>query len=188
MMLLFISPKGTHNIQFLDNYTNIFVRDALLRVKGVGDIFARTDDFSMRIWLKPDKMASLGLTATDVLNAVQEQNVQVAAGSIGTPPQPSGQPFEYTAIVNGRLSSVEDFKNIIVRSNPAEGSIVYLKDVARVELGKFNYSGVSFVDKQTCFIHDDIPDSRVAMLLMLPMVFIRLYGSAQQIFSERCCL
>ena len=114
-----------------------------MRVKGVGDIFTRTDDFSMRIWLNPDKMASLGLTANDVLNAVQEQNVQVAAGSIGTPPQPSGQPFEYTAIVNGRLSSVDDFKNIVVRSNPADGSIVYLKDVARVELGKFNYSGVS---------------------------------------------
>src|SRR5664280_712905 len=142
------SPKGTHSVQFLDNYTNIFVRDALLRVKGVGDIFARTDDFSMRIWLNPDKMASLGLTAGDVLNAVQDQNVQVAAGSIGTPPQPSGQPFEYTARVNGRLSNVEDFKNIVVRFNPLAGSIVYLKDIARVELGKFNYSGVSYVDKQ----------------------------------------
>src|ERR1035437_7221748 len=142
------SPKGTHNIQFLDNYTNIFVRDALLRVKGVGDIFARADDFSMRIWLNPDKMASLRLTASDVLNAVQEQNVQVAAGSIGTPPQPAGQPFEYTARVNGRLSSVDDFKNIVVRTNPVTGSIVYLKDIARVELGKFNYSGVAYVDKQ----------------------------------------
>jgi HAE1 family hydrophobic/amphiphilic exporter-1 len=142
------SPNGTHNIQFLDNYTNIYVRDALLRVKGVGDIFTRTDDFSMRIWLKPDKMASLKLSASDVLNAIQEQNVQVAAGSVGTPPQPSGQPFEYSAIVNGRLSSVEDFSNIVVRSNPAIGSIVYLKDVARVELGKFNYSGKAFVDKR----------------------------------------
>src|ERR1035437_7473243 len=138
------SPNGTHNIQFLDNYTNIFVRDALLRVKGVGDIFARADDFSMRIWLNPDKMASLRLTASDVLNAVQEQNVQVAAGSIGTPPQPAGQPFEYTARVNGRLSSVDDFKNIVVRTNPVTGSIVYLKDIARVELGKFNYSGVAY--------------------------------------------
>jgi HAE1 family hydrophobic/amphiphilic exporter-1 len=102
----------------------------------------------MRIWLNPDKMASLGLTASDVLNAVQEQNVQVAAGSIGTPPQPAGQPFEYTARVNGRLSSEDDFRNIIVRSNPATGSVVYLKDIARVVLGKFNYSGVAYVDKQ----------------------------------------
>lgn len=142
------SPKGSHNIRFLDNYTNIFVRDALLRVKGVGDIYTRTDDFSMRLWLKPDKMASLGLTANDILNAVQEQNIQVAAGSIGTPPQPRGQPFEYTTIVNGRLSSADDFSKIIVRSNPSDGSIVYLKDVARVELGKFNYSGVAYVDKR----------------------------------------
>jgi len=148
MLVAIFSPKGSHNIQFIDNYTNIFVRDALLRVKGVGDIFTRADDFSMRIWLKPDKMASLGLTATDLLNAVQEQNVQVAAGSIGTPPQVSGQPFEYTVIANGRLSSVDDFNKIIVRSDPANGSIVYLKDIARVELGKFNYSGVSYVDKR----------------------------------------
>ncbi|MGA1977397.1 MAG: efflux RND transporter permease subunit [Bacteroidales bacterium] len=148
MNVAIFSPKGTHNIRFLDNYTNIFIRDALLRVKGVGDIYTRTDDFSMRIWLNPDKMASLGLSVTDVLNAVQEQNIQVAAGSIGKPPQPSYQPFEYTAIVNGRLSSVEDFKNIVVRSNPADGLIVHLMDVARVELGKFNYSGVSFVDNQ----------------------------------------
>jgi HAE1 family hydrophobic/amphiphilic exporter-1 len=148
MLVAIFSPKGTHNIEFLDNYTNIFVRDALLRVKGIGDIYTRTDDFSMRIWLKPDKMASLGLIASDVLNAVQEQNVQVAAGSIGSPPQPSGQPFEYTALVNGRLSSVEDFRNIVVRSDPSSGSIVYLKDIARVELGKFNYSGVSYVDKK----------------------------------------
>ncbi len=148
MNVAIYSPNATHNIRFLDNYTNIFVRDALMRVKGVGDIFTRTDDFSMRIWLKPDKMASLGLTANDILNAVQEQNVQVAAGSIGTPPQPSSQPFEYTVIVNGRLSTVDDFNKIVVRSNPADGSIVYLKDVARVELGKFNYSGTAFVDKK----------------------------------------
>jgi HAE1 family hydrophobic/amphiphilic exporter-1 len=148
MIVALFSPRGTHNIRFLDNYTNIFVRDALMRVKGVGDIFLRTDDFSMRIWLKPDKMASLGLSAQDILAAVQEQNVQVAAGSVGTPPQPKGQPFEYSVIVNGRLSTVEDFSNIVVRTDPADGSIIYLKDVARVELGKFNYSGVSFVDKQ----------------------------------------
>ena len=148
MNVAIYSPNGTHDIEFLDNYTAIFVRDALMRVKGVGDIYSRADDFSMRIWLNPDKMASLGLSTNDILKAVQEQNTQVAAGSVGRPPQPASQPFEYTAIVNGRLSSVEEFENIVVRSDPDVGSIVYLKDVARVELGKFNYSGVSFVDKQ----------------------------------------
>jgi hydrophobic/amphiphilic exporter-1 (mainly G- bacteria), HAE1 family len=153
MNVAIYSPNGTHNQQFLDNYTNIFVRDALLRVKGVGDLFTRTDDFSMRIWLNPDKMASFGLSAKDVLDAVQEQNVQVAAGSVGTPPQPAGQPFEYTAVVNGRLSSVEDFSNIVVRADPVDGSLVHLNDVARVELGKFNYSGYAYVDgKRAAYI------------------------------------
>ena len=147
MNVAIFSPKGTHSIRFLDNYTNIFVRDVLLRVKGVGDIFTRTDDFSMRIWLNPDKMASLGLSVSDVLNAIQEQNVQVAAGSIGTPPQSSAQSFEYTAVVNGRLTSANEFADIVVRSSPDKGAVVCLKDVARVELGKFNYSGVSYVDK-----------------------------------------
>ena len=147
MNVALYSPHSTHNIQFLDNYTNIFVRDALLRVKGVGDIYARTDEFSMRIWLNPDKMASMGLSATDISNAIQEQNVQIAAGSVGTSPQRPDQPYEYTTTVNGRLSSVEEFKKIVVRANPAIGSIVHLEDVARVELGKFNYSGKAFVDK-----------------------------------------
>jgi len=148
MNVAIFSPNGTHGIEFLDNYTSIFVKDALMRVKGVGDIYTRADDCSMRIWLNPDKMATLGLSARDVINAVQEQNMQVAAGSVGRPPQTFNQPFEYTAIVNGRLSSVEEFENIVVRSDPDEGSIIYLRDVARVELGKFNYSGVSFVNRK----------------------------------------
>jgi hydrophobic/amphiphilic exporter-1 (mainly G- bacteria), HAE1 family len=148
MLVAIYSPKGMHNIQFLDNYSNIFIRDALLRVKGVGDIFTRADDFSMRIWLQPDKMARFGLTAGDIIGAVQAQNVQVAAGSVGAPPQPADQAFEYTAFLNGRLSQPDEFRNIIVKTDPSTGSLVYLKDVARVELGKFNYSGVSFVDGQ----------------------------------------
>ncbi len=89
MLVAIYAPKGTHAVTFLDNYTNIFVRDVLLRVKGVGDVFTRADDFSMRIWLKPDKLAQLGLTAYDVTNALQEQNVQISAGSVGAPPQNS---------------------------------------------------------------------------------------------------
>jgi HAE1 family hydrophobic/amphiphilic exporter-1 len=146
MLVAMYSPKRMHSIEFLDNYSNIFVRDALIRVKGVGDIFTRADDFSMRIWLKPDKMAGFGLTAGDAVNAIQAQNVQVAAGSVGSPPQEPGQAFEYTAFINGRLSTAEDFRNIIVKADPAKGSLVYLKDIARVELGKFNYSGLSYVD------------------------------------------
>jgi HAE1 family hydrophobic/amphiphilic exporter-1 len=146
MLVALYSPKGTHNISFLDNYTNIFIRDALLRVPGVGDIFSRADDFSMRVWLQPDKLAQLGLTATDVTNAITQQNLQIAAGTVGAPPQSKAQAFEYTVFTNSRLNSAEQFGNIIIRANPATGSAVYLKDVARIQLGKVSYASISYVD------------------------------------------
>ncbi len=146
MLVAIYSPKGTHDVTFTDNYSNIFVRDALLRAKGVGDVFSRADDFSMRIWLKPDKLAALGMTAGDVTAALQEQNAQVAAGSVGSTPQEKGQSFEYTVLVQGRLTKPAEFENIIVRTQPGTGAVVHLKDVARVELGKFNYAGNSYVD------------------------------------------
>lgn len=146
MLVAIYSPKGTHSVPFLDNFANIFVKDALLRVKGIGDVFSRADDFSMRVWLQTDKLAQLGITANEVVAALQEQNLQIAAGSIGAPPQRSVQAFEYTVFTNSRLNTADQFKNIVVRSNPQNGSIVYLKDVARVELGKFNYSSNSYVD------------------------------------------
>ena len=146
MLVALYAPKGTHNSTFLDNYANVFVKDALLRSSGVGDVVSRADDFSMRVWLKPDKLASLGITAGDVTTAIQEQNAQIAAGSVGAPPAQKGQPFEYIVTVQGRLATVEEFGNIIVRTQPADGSLVYLKDVARIELGKFNYANNSYVD------------------------------------------
>jgi hydrophobic/amphiphilic exporter-1 (mainly G- bacteria), HAE1 family len=146
MMVALYAPKGTHNITFLDNYTNIFIQDALLRVPGVSNINRFTDDFSMRIWMNPEKMASYSLTPQDVINALTTQNVQVAAGSAGVPPQQKTQTFEIGILVNGRLSKVSEFEHIIVKTLPATGELVYLKDVARVELGKFTFSSNSFVD------------------------------------------
>src|SRR5476649_718495 len=146
MMVAIYAPKGTHNNTFLDNYTNIFIQDALLRVPGVGSINRFTDNFSMRVWMKPDKMASYSLTPSDVIAALNAQNVQVAAGSAGVPPQASSQTYEMGILVNGRLSKVSEFENIIVKNIPATGELVYLKDVARVELGKFTFSSNSFVD------------------------------------------
>jgi HAE1 family hydrophobic/amphiphilic exporter-1 len=148
MMVAIYAPKGTHNITFLDNYANIFVQDALLRVPGVGTITRFTDDFSMRIWMNPQKMAAYSLTPQDVINALNAQNVQVAAGSAGVPPQNKAQTFEIGILVNGRLSKVKEFENIIVKTIPATGELVYMKDVARVELGKFTFSSNSFVDGQ----------------------------------------
>src|ERR1700760_3125357 len=146
MMIAVYAPDNTHDITFLDNYTNIFIQDALLRVPGVGSISRSTDDFSMRVWMNPQAMASHNLMPSDVINALNTQNVQVAAGSAGVPPQQKSQAFEIGILVNGRLSKVSEFENIIVKNNPARGELVYLKDVARVELGKFTFSSNSFVD------------------------------------------
>lgn len=146
MMVALYAPKGTHDITFLDNYTNIFVQDALLRVPGVGSINRFTDDFSMRIWMNPDKMAAYSITPADVIAALNAQNVQVAAGSAGVPPQAKTQAFELGILVNGRLSKVSEFENVVVKNVPASNQLVYLKDVARVELGKFTFSSNSFVD------------------------------------------
>lgn len=142
----FYSPKGTHSSGFIGNYVNINIQDALKRVKGVGDIDSHGDDFSMRIWLSPDKLAALGLTPDDITAAINEQNIEIAPGTIGGVPQKGQQNFEYNVLTNSRISTVDQFNKIIVRNNPNTGNIVYLKDVARVELGKFNYGHNSTVN------------------------------------------
>ncbi len=150
MLVSVYSPKHTHDITFLDNYTNVFIEDALLRVPGVGDVTSRTDQFSMRVWMNPDKMASYSLTPTDVVNALNAQNVYVAAGSAGAPPQNASQTHEIGIQVNGMLSKAEDYRKIVVKTIPTTGELVYLKDVARVELGKFTFSSNAFVDGNRC--------------------------------------
>jgi len=146
MMVAIYAPNDTHNITFLDNYTNIFIQDALLRVPGVGTISRFTDDFSMRVWMNPQKMAAYSIEPQDIINALTAQNVQVAAGTAGVPPQAPTQTYELGILVNGRLSTVPEFQNIIIKNNPQTGELVYLKDVARIELGKFTFSSNSFVD------------------------------------------
>lgn len=153
MALAFYSPNGTHDVNFIGNYANIYVKDALQRVRGVGDIISRADDFGMRVWLNPEKLASLKMATTDVLSALSEQNLQVAAGTIGGNPQPSTQAFEYTVLTNSSINSKEQFENIIVRTVPSTGTVVYLKDVARVELGKFDYgTNASINGKPAAFV------------------------------------
>jgi len=146
MMVAIYAPNDSHNITFLDNYTNIFVQDALLRVPGVGTISRFTDDFSMRVWMNPQKMAAYNIEPQDIINALTAQNVQVAAGTAGVPPQAPTQTYELGILVNGRLSTVPEFQSIIIKNNPKTGELVYLKDVARIELGKFTFSSNSFVD------------------------------------------
>ncbi|MEC5144012.1 efflux RND transporter permease subunit [Chitinophaga sp. 212800010-3] len=146
MNIAIFSPKGTHDITFLDNYTNTFIVDALLRVPGVGDVQSRGNPFSMRIWMDPAKMASYSLMPADVITALQRQNMYIAGGAVGSPPQPSTQTNEYTIVVNSLLSKPEQYENVIVKTIPGTGKMIYLKDIARVELGKFNYGNKGFAD------------------------------------------
>lgn len=141
-----ISPDGSRDDLFLSNYIDIHISDVLKRIPGVGNLTIWGErEYSMRIWLDPDKLASLAITTTDVANAIEEQNVQVAAGSIGQPPIPKGQQFQFTITTLGRLESVEEFEDIIIRANP-DGSIVRIKDVATVELGAETYTTKATLD------------------------------------------
>ena len=142
------SPDGSIDPVALSNYAYLQIVDPLKRLEGVGDvqIFGERR-YSMRIWLDPDKLANLGITAVDVQHAVEEQNVQVAAGKIGQSPAPAGTPFEMQVNAVGRLSDPEQFKDIVVRADPAAGSVVRLRDVARIELGALQYASTAFFGK-----------------------------------------
>jgi HAE1 family hydrophobic/amphiphilic exporter-1 len=142
LVLSVYSPNGSYNGQFLGNYATININDALLRVKGVGQVtnFGAAD-YAMRIWVKPDQLTKLGLTVTDLMNAVSQQSAVNPAGQIGGEPAPKGQQFTYAVRAPGRLVNAEDFGKIIVRQNP-DGSTVRLKDVSRIELGSLVYQQV----------------------------------------------
>ena len=143
MIVTLVSPNSTYDEVFLSNYASINLRDALARVKGVGKADVMTNfEYSMRMWMDPDRMAGLALTPADLVAAIREQNLEVSAGQIGTPPIPTGQQFQYTIKSKGRLTTVKEFEEIVLRTGEA-GSIVRMKDVARVELGAnyYNASG-----------------------------------------------
>ncbi len=146
MNIAIFSPNGTHNVSFIDNYSNTYILNALLRVPGVGDVQSRGNPFSMRIWMDPKKMASYRLMPSDVISALQKQNVYIAGGAVGAPPQNSSQTNEYTITVNSLLSKPEEYEKVIIKSVPSTGELVYVKDIARVELGKFSYSNSGYAD------------------------------------------
>jgi hydrophobe/amphiphile efflux-1 (HAE1) family protein len=138
MYVALYSPNGTYDELFLNNYLTINVVESLKRVRGVGNVQVFGAEFGMRLWLKPDRMSRLGISPTDVFQAVKEQNLQAPAGQIGAPPAPPDQQFQYGVQVRGQLEQVAEFENIIVRALP-DGSFVRVKDVARVELGAKDY-------------------------------------------------
>ncbi|WP_170548438.1 efflux RND transporter permease subunit [Ruegeria atlantica] len=146
LLVTLTSPEGTYDSVFLSNYASINLKDALARVQGVGKADVLTNlEYAMRIWMDPDQMAALSITPGDVINAIREQNVEVSAGSIGAPPVPEGQTFQYTIKTKGRLTSAEEFGEIVIRTGDA-GSIVRVKDIARVELGAEYYAASGYFD------------------------------------------
>jgi len=142
------SEKGKYNTLFLSNYASLNIVDELKRVKGVGDVtIFGAQDYSMRVWLKPDRMAQLGLTPSDVATAIRAQNAQNAAGKIGQEPAPSDQQLVYTVTAKGRLLTPEEFGNIVIRASGPSG-VLRLKDVARIELGAYSYDQSVSLDGQ----------------------------------------
>ncbi|MBV9927499.1 MAG: multidrug efflux RND transporter permease subunit [Acidobacteria bacterium] len=143
MVFALYSPQQTHDSLFLANYANININDALYRVPGVGEVrLFGASDYAMRICVKPDLLAKLGLTVPDLSRAVQQQSTVNPAGKVGAEPAPAGKEMTYTIRAQGRLQTPEEFGRIVVRSNP-DGSVVRLKDVARIELGAQNYQQVA---------------------------------------------
>lgn len=151
-----ISPDGRYDDLYLSNYATIHLRDELARLDGVGDVvYMGQRDYSMRVWLDPEKMASRNLATVDIIQAIQSQNIQVAAGQIGRPPVPPGQAFQLTMNTLGRLTEPEQFADIIVKTgqgNDHEGhvssQVVRLRDVARVEMGAQSYDQICRLDGQ----------------------------------------
>jgi len=149
------SPKGTYDSSFLSNYTTININDAIARIQGVGQInLFGGSDYAMRVWLRPDVIARLGLTVPDIANAISQQNQLTPAGQIGGPPAAPGTEYTYTVRTQGRLLSEEEFGNIIVRT-AADGSEVRLKDIARLELGTMLYNAMGR--------HDGTPSAVIAV-------------------------
>ncbi|HEY9435814.1 MAG TPA: multidrug efflux RND transporter permease subunit [Blastocatellia bacterium] len=142
------SPNNTYDSLFLANYANININDVLYRVPGVGEVrnFGASD-YAMRIWVKPDALAKLGLAVPDLASAVRQQSAVNPAGQVGAEPSPPGKEMTYTIRAQGRLQTPEEFGQIVVRSNP-DGSVVRLKDVARIELGALNYQQRSRINGQ----------------------------------------
>ena len=148
MLVHLISPGKRYDMLYLSNYATLRVKDELARLDGVGDVqIFGAGNYSMRVWLDPDKVASRNLTAGDVVKAIREQNVQVAAGALGAPPTPNSADFQLLINTQGRLVSEADFGAIVVRAGDA-GQITRLRDVARIELGADSYALRSLLDNQ----------------------------------------
>jgi len=148
MVVHLTSPDKRYDMLYLSNYAILNIKDELARLGGVGDVqLFGMGDYSLRVWLDPNKTASRNLTATDVVNAIREQNRQVAAGSLGSPPAPNATSFQMSVNTQGRLVTEDEFENIVIRAG-ADGEITRLKDIARIELGSSQYALRSLLNNQ----------------------------------------
>src|SRR6266545_3890460 len=146
MVVHLYSPDTSRDTLFISNYATLEIKDVLARIDGVGSITVfGSRDYSMRIWLDPDRLQSLGMTASDVVQALQGQNIQVASGALDQPPVPQQGAFQIAVQTLGRLANQDDFANIVVKQTP--GAVVRLKNVARVELAAVDYSSNSYLDR-----------------------------------------
>jgi len=152
MLIGLYSPKGGRSAEFLANYAYINLNDPISRLPGVGhaQVFGAAQ-YAMRLWVKPDRLAELGITVTDIVTAIQSQNTVNPAGQIGASPAPKDQKFTYSVLAQGRLTSPEQFGNIVVRAAP-NGGVVRVKDVARVELGAQDYSMIGRLNGKPCAV------------------------------------
>jgi len=142
----FYSPDGSREVSYLSNYVTLQIQNEIARLPGVAEASSLGGlDYSMRLWLDPEKIAARNLTAGDVVRAIREQNVQVAAGSLGQPPAPDGSQFQYTLTAPGRLKTAEQFGDIVLKTGEM-GDVVRLQDVARIELGSRDYSSKTYMD------------------------------------------
>ena len=140
MLIDLYSPNGTYDNVFLANYSYINLNDQLTRVPGIASVTVfGAGQYAMRCWVRPDKLAKMNVTVPEIVNAIQTQNTVNPAGQIGAEPVPNGQEFTYSVLAKGRLPSVEEFGDIVIRANP-DGSVLRLKDVARLELGAQSYN------------------------------------------------
>src|SRR5947209_9330845 len=140
MVIGLYSPRGTYKTEFLANYASINLNDQLTRVPGIGNVQVfGAGQYAMRLWVKPDKLAKLGITVPDIVSAIQAQNAVNPAGQVGGAPAPKGQEYTYSVRAQGRLTSPEEFGDIIIRESP-DGGTVRVRDVARMELGSQDYS------------------------------------------------
>lgn len=148
LMANLYSPNGTYNQAFLKNYADIYLLDKIQRIDGVGNVNTFGSSYAMRVWLNPEKLAERGLTVSDVVSAIKEQNMSAPAGTIGSLPAPATQEKQYSAKVEGQLTTPEQFGNIILKS-ASNGQFVYLKDVANIQTGTQNESSNSKINGKT---------------------------------------